>query len=488
MTEIIPESITPPERSGMAQVASLSWPASLTMLNTTIVKFVDGYMVSHVGHTAFGAQYAASMLAFGPEALALGLLMVVNTFVSQNFGAGRGRRAGLYAWACLAVAVGFATIMLPMFFLAGPIFDTLNHAPVLRGMELVYFRYMVIAAFVTLPARVFEQFFFGIHRSGIVLAVSLLANAVNILMNYVLIFGKLGMPAMGLEGAAIGSLSAWTVQLAVLAVLFLRRPMRRRFGTHMIRRFRWSRCRELIRVGWPAGVQLCSEILCWALFATFLVGTYFGSEHLAATTVAMRYVGLSFMPAVGIGLATTAIVGKCIGQGRPDLARRRAHKALMIALIYMGACGLVFWLFRYPMVRFLLANTPSGTGAEDANAVIEIAARIMLCAAAFQLFDAVGIVYVGALRGAGDTHWPMITTVVASWSITVGGGLMMVHLLPQLTSVGPWIAVSAYVVVLGLCMAWRFESGVWRKIDLLGPRKRDARAAGVGRGIQGEKL
>lgn len=466
MADLIPDGER--QKSSMAHVASVTWPASLTMLNATIIKFVDGYMVSHVGHAEFGAQYAAGMLAFGPESFALGLLLVVNTFVSQSFGAGRRALAGLYTWAGLTIALAFAALLLPLAGLAGPIFSAVNHAPALQGLEVMYFRYMIFGIFLTLPARVLEQFFFGVHRSGIVLAVSLLANAFNILANYALIFGNFGMPAMGLEGAAIGSLAAWGLQLAVLGAAFLARPMRKQFATHRLGLLRWRRCRELISVGWPAGVQFCNEIVCWGLFATVLVGTYFGQLHLAATTVAMRYVSLSFMPAVGIGVAATATVGKCIGQGRADLAHKRTHSALIIAIVYMGLCGLAFWVFRYPMVRFLLANIPNSTGQQDIEAVVEIAANIMLCAAAFQLLDAVGIVYVGALRGAGDTRGPMVTTIVLSWTIIIGGGFLAVNFLPHLTSIGPWLAASAYVVVLGIFMACRFESGRWRKINLLG--------------------
>jgi len=471
MTDLIPDIEQPPPQSGMAQVASVSWPASLTMLSTTIIKFVDGYMVSHVGHVEFSAQYAAGMLAFAPEAFALGLLTVVNTFVSQNFGAGRNRRAGLYTWAGMAVALGFALLMLPLAGLAGPIFAAMKHTPALQAQEAMYFRYMIVGALLTLPSRVLEQFLFGIHRSKIVLTVAVLANVVNIGANYALIFGKWGMPRMGLEGAAIGSLAAWALQLAVLLVVFLAGPMRRKFGTHAIRSLRWRQCRDLIRVGWPAGVQLCNDILCWGLFTTVLVGRYFGEAHMAATTVAMRYVGLSFMPAVGIGVATTAIVGKCIGEGKPDEARKRTHSGLVIAAAYMGACGLAFWLLRYPMVRFLLANIP-GEAVTDLEGTIEIAANIMLCAAAFQLLDAVGIVYVGALRGAGDTYWAMVTTIIVSWTVIIGGGWLLVVYVPQLTSIGPWIAASLYVMILGILMAHRFESGAWRKINLLGKTAR----------------
>ncbi len=165
--------------SGFKQVLLLSWPASLTMLNTTVIKFVDGGMVSHIEHNPFSAQYAAGMLAFAPEAFALGMLTVVNTFVSQNFGAGRNRRAGQYTWAGMLLAVSFATLMLPLIMLAGPIFAALKHGPELQSLETMYFRYMIIAAYLTLPARVLEQFFFGVHRSAIVLKVSLIANGFN---------------------------------------------------------------------------------------------------------------------------------------------------------------------------------------------------------------------------------------------------------------------------------------------------------------------
>ena len=112
----------------------------------------------------------------------------------------------------------------------------------------------------------------------------------------------------------------------------------------------------------------------------------------------------------------------------------------------------------------------SAAGADLVNRTVDIGGYIMICAAVFQLFDAVGIVFIGALRGAGDTLWPMVATVALSWGLTVGGGVVAVYCWPQIKSIGPWITASLYVVVLGILMAWRFESGQWRRIDLLGLR------------------
>jgi MATE family multidrug resistance protein len=456
------------EGLGFGEVLRLSWPASLTMLNTTLLKFVDGLMVSFVGPAPFSAQFMGGMFAFVPESFAMGILTVVNTYVSQNLGAGRLKQTGLYAWAGLAIAVAFACLIAPLALVAGPLFALFGHAPDVTALETMYFRYMILSVLVTLPSRVLEQFFFGIHRPRIVLVASALANGFNVLANYVLIFGKAGFPAMGLEGAAIGSVVSWVLQFALLLGVFLAPSLRLKYATGLFRALRLRHCLDLFRIGWPAGVQLCNDIASWSLFSAALIGPM-GTEHMAASTAAMRYMGISFMPAVGIGVAATAIVGRCIGQQRPDLARRRTHAAVVAAMIYMSLCGALFYLFRHDLVRFFVHVSPEQH--LDPAVIVDIGVKILICAAVFQLFDAVGIVYVGALRGTGDTHWPMRVTIVLSWGCVLGGGAAAVRFLPQLDSLGPWLAASLYVVVLGAVMAWRFEAGAWRKIDLLGRRE-----------------
>ena len=443
--------------AGFTEVLRMAWPASIAMLGTTIIKFIDGLMVSKVGAAPFSAQFLAGMSAFVPEAMILGLLTVVNTYVSQNVGAGRFKRAGQYAWAGMAVAFGAAVLISTLWFFSDAIFGSIGHDE--WELESMYFKYMIVSVLVTLPTRVLEQFFFGVHRPRTVLFASVAANALNIGINYVLIFGKLGMPAMGLQGAAIGSVIAWAVQFLILLSIFLSPALHRKFATRMVKATRWRHCKDILRVGWPAGVQLCNDMLSWSVCVAVLAGS-FGVAHRAATTIAMRYIGLAFMPAVGIGIATTALVGRYIGLRQPDIARKRAHQGIISAMIWMGMCGAMFWAFRYPMAR-LFATT------DQADEIVRIGAGIMICAAVFQLSDAVSIVYIGALRGSGDTKWPMFVSLGLSWSIIVGGGFAAVSLLPQLESLGPWIAASIYVIVMGATMAWRFESGAWRKIDLL---------------------
>jgi MATE family multidrug resistance protein len=176
---------------------------------------------------------------------------------------------------------------------------------------------------------------------------------------------------------------------------------------------------------------------------------------------------LSFMPAVGFSVAVTSLVGRYIGAGQPDVAMARARLGLRLAMGYMTACAVVFFVFRHPLIGFFVAGRD--VPPEQAATIVAIGGKLMICAAVFQTMDAIGIIYTGALRGAGDTVWPGVATMILSWVILVAGGWVMVVLFPGLESVGPWIAAAVYVIVYGFFMWWRFESGRWRSISLVTP-------------------
>ena len=455
--------------SGLGEVLRMSGPASVSMLGRTLTQFVDGWMVARLGVVTISAQGMGGLLAFVPESFSIGALGVVNTFVSQNLGAGRPKRCGQYVWAGLAIVVLLSATICPLAIFARPIFAAIGHESEVQRLEVVYFRYMILAVPITMSIRVLEAFFYGLHRPSIVFAVSIIANAFNVGGNYVLIFGKFGFPAMGLRGAATASVASWCLQLTILLIVFLLPATNRRYGTWHVRAVRRKQCLEILRIGWPAGLRFMADLLTWMFVNAILIGR-FGTAHLGASMIAVRYMTLSFMPTVGIGIATTALVGRHIGRGRPDLARRRAHTAMRVAMVYMGLCAIAFLVWREDMIRWFTTISPGMAEEVDPELVVRIGGRIMVCAAIFQLFDALGIVFSGALRGAGDTLWPMLVTIALSVVVMVGGGVAMVVFFPQLESIGPYIAATAYVIVLGILMAWRFESGAWRKIDLLGRR------------------
>ena len=455
-------------RWGFGEVLRLSAPASAGMLSRTITQFVDSLMVSRLGPAVFAGQSIGGLIAFIPESFALGVIGVVNTFVSQNGGAGRNARCGQYTWAGLALVAVYMAFVLPLAGLGQQIFSLVGHDPLVQPMEALYFRYMILAMPITLAIKVLEGFFYGIHRPSIVFVAAFIANALNALGDYALIFGKFGFPQMGLKGAAIATLCCWAIQLAILATVFLMPSMHQRYKTRRPRDARLWQCKDIMRIGWPAGLSFAMDVITWSVFTVILIGA-FGTVHLAAANAAGRYMHLSFMPAIGISIAVTALVGKYVGKGRPDVAIMRTKAAAVVAVVYMGACGVAFLLLRHTLIRvFVNADPGMATDGIDPSDIVTYGGRMMICAAVFQMFDAIGIVYSGALRGAGDTRWPMVISVSLAFVMLVGGGSIMVKFLPQLTSLGPYMAATAYVMVFGLAMLRRFRSGKWQEIDLLG--------------------
>ncbi len=471
-------------QSPLREVWTIAWPTVVAMTSYTVMQFVDKMMVGWVGPTELAAQTSGNIWSFSLLSFALGIVTVVNTYVSQHLGAGTPRNGPKYAWAafwlglaiwlCFLVPYAFA---LPWVF--GDLLPRISPSAAEKSAELLrmetgFAQIMVLGSIFLLIGRGINQFFFGLHRPHIVTVAAISGNLVNIVLDFVLIFGEKGLPQfglpgipgiapMGIYGAAIATLCGSAVEMSIPLCLFLGPKLHKELGTRDVWRPRLETIKDLLKIGWPAAVQWGNELICWAIFMTILVGS-FGEDHLAACAIAFGYMSLSFMPAVGFSVATNSLVGKYIGAGQPDVAVARAKLTLKLAMWYMTFWALVFFIFRRPLVELFI-----GGDVEPARVarIIDIGGRLMICAAVFQTIDAFGIVYTGALRGAGDTVWPGVMTMIYSWVLIVGGGYAMVHFFPQIESVGPWMASATYVIVYGVTMWLRFATGRWRSIDLL---------------------
>jgi MATE family multidrug resistance protein len=450
----------------MVELLRIAAPTVATMTSYTLMQFVDKLLVSRIGPEPIyvGAQGNGGLAAFVPIALAMGTLTVINTFVSQNMGAGRPERGPAYAWNGLWLAWAFWLIVLvPYAILLPRIFHAAGIAPDQAGLATVYGQILLVGAGLTMSTRAIAQFFYGMHRAGVVLVAGLVANILNVAISYALIFGAWGFPKLGMAGSAWGTVIATLVELAIPMALFLGPAYQRRFRTRAGWRPSRVHIRDLLRIGWPAGLMFGNEMICWSYFMVHLVSG-FGPHHATAGWIAHQYMSMSFMPAVGISVACTAMVGKYQGMRRPDLAAARAWLCLRVAMIYMGLCGAAFLLFRQPLTRlFIDRDTPPEAAAE----LVRLGSVFLIATATFQLFDAIAMTISGALRGAGDTVVPGVLTVALSWVLIVGGGEFMVRVYPHLGSLGPWVAASAYIVILSLALTGRFLTGRWKEIRLV---------------------
>jgi len=434
----------------------LAGPMVVTTISFTIMQFVDRFMVSRLGTTALAAILPAGIVSFVPAGFAIGAMTGVTTFVSQSLGRGRLRDCSNYCWQAIYAGLAYCSAVAVAAWPAAPwIFKAMGHMPDVVEMEVVYLRIILFAQIAAVFVWASSQFFMGVHRPIIAMYAALVAQVVNIGANYVLIFGKLGLPAMGIAGAAWGTFIGVVAGAAIRMTLFLNGDISRRFHCRRTMRVDLTKMLDLLKVGLPVGFELMTNVAFWGVILYSLVAM-FGKENMAATSAVLACTDLSIMPVVGVTIALTAAVGRSIGQQRKDFAVRQTAVCLKIAMTYMGIVAVIFLLFRHELMGFWSSN----------ERVIELGSDIMICAAVYQLFYAARITYSGALRGAGDTIWLAAVSGVGSLVVLGLGGLMITRIMPNLGAIGPWIAATISIMIVGSANALRFRSKRWMRIDL----------------------
>ncbi len=444
-------------RAEIRNVIAMSIPVVVAMTSRAVMDIVDFMMITALElPEAQAAILPAQIVMWSFIIFGMGVVMMVNTFASQCMGRGDYVAAGSYAWQGLYIAAGFGLIGLALRPMLPSVVGMIGHAAHVQALEIAYTQVALFTVAPTIAAYGLGWFFVGIHRPRVTMWSAIEANVVNIVVSYVLIFGHLGFEPLGIAGAAWGTLAAVSYRTVRLAVVLVSPSINARFASRSTWRPSWRRLGDLARVGTPFGLQTFCEVVVWAIFVNVLVGRTFGTIHLIATNTAWQYMRIAFLPAMGVGQALTALVGRSIGAGDPDRAVREVRYAVMTTLAYMGALSLLYALKARDLIG-LFSNEPE---------VMAIGATIMLCAAVFQLFDAIGITYSAALRGAGDTFVPSLFYIVSHWVIIVGGGWLIAAAFPELGSLGPWLAASGLIIVTGLFLWWRWHSRAWMKIDL----------------------
>ena len=444
------------DETSLKYMLKLAAPMVVTTISFTIMQFVDRFMVSRLGTDALAAILPAGFVSFLPSGFAIGAMASLNTFVSQSLGRGNKKDCSNYFWQAIYMGFAYFVVVVVIMWPAAPwIFEMMGQPAGVAEMEVIYFRIMLYAHVLAVINWSGNQFFMGIHRPIITMCASLCGQVVNVAANYVLIFGKLGFPPMGIAGAGWGTFIGIAVAAGVNTVAFLSDKINADFQSRRTVNINLGKMYDLLKVGLPAGLGLTVNVAFWGMILVGLVGR-FGTEALAATSAALSYTSISVMPVVGIGTALSAAVGKTIGRGRKNVATKQTGVCLRVALVYMGLVGICFFVFRNALMSFWSSD----------DEVIKVGVNILICAAVYQVFHAARIIYGGSLRGAGDTVWLAIVSTVGAVVILGLGGLLVVTLFDNLEALGPWIVATISIIAVGLANRWRFKSNRWMQIDL----------------------
>ena len=438
------------------KVLKLVWPLALGMANNALMQFTDRVFLARESTASLEAVLPASVLAFLFVGFFQSITAYSGTFVAQYHGAGdadgcaRSCRAGLL----LSLASGLVLVLfIP---LGRLICDWGGHSPHVLSREKIYYTIVMAGGFFTCAAMAVQSFFTGLGRTRLVFWVNILGNAANILLDYLLIFGCGPIPASGIVGAAIATVTAQGLQFAVLAVLAW--P-----SLSSVRRGPWPEARNLLwrilRFGAPAGVYSVLNILSFTVFV-FLTGRV-GDMACAVSTAVLSVNYLLYAPVEGFSVGVGTLVGQCQGAGDPDGAAQAARRTLLLAELYITVASLSVLAFYRPILSLFVADAT----AFDPAAFYSLGLVLFVLMVAWQCFDCADVVLSGALKGAGDTHFVMFWMLFCAFGFWMPLLFLVYWLHPTMPAL--WSTMIAYVALICIGTWIRWRHGPWRTIKLV---------------------
>ncbi len=441
-------------------ILTLAGPLMVNAAIQAALNLTDTWFVGRISTTAVTAMASIYWVVLCAILLLGGIGMAVQTFAAQAYGSGRRARAAQAGWS--GVYAGLLTI--PLFAAIGCLGSPLLHAlqvdPEVRDLALAYWwPRLAVGGPLALLVWSLTAFFNGIGRTRISLVVAAAVAIANVLFNQWFIFGLHG----GIAGSAWGTVAAEVVGLVFALSSFLGEPMRRVY--HTGRTWRRPMLRRQFVDGLPMGLSTTADLVGLALFQLMLVTA--SNTAGAATQIVMMLTSVAYMPAIGIGLAGTTLVGQSIGRGELLWARRIGNWIILACALYMGAIGLLLGVAGPWLLPWFV-----NAGEASAAAVVQLGIPVLWLAAAYQTFDGMNIGASFCLRGASDVRVPALIVAGLSWLFFVPTAYLTVfaagqgwfHSLPGLGygAIGGWVVSVAYVVMLGSSLTLRWRSGAWR--------------------------
>jgi multidrug resistance protein, MATE family len=450
----MPEPAPP---GGPRELLRLALPLILSSSFMTLQITIDRIMLSHFSSLAVAAAMPAALLYWTLLAIPQNTANYATTFVAQYIGAGRPERVGPAIWQALYFAVVAGIVFLGFVPLAPWLMSLGGHATEVQELEIAYFQYLCWAALPATLVAALNSFFAGRGDSWTVLLVDVVGLAVNICLVVILIPGRYGFPAMGIRGPGVATIVGSSCSALVALALFLRRRHAVVYQTLAGWRLDPELFRRLMRFGLPNGCQWMLEGLAFTVFL-FLVGRL-GKVDLAATNIAFSINFVAVIPMLGMGQAVMILVGRRLGEDRPDLAERSAWTGFRTAWLYMGSVALLYVLT--PSLFLVLFRN------EDAEwpAIAAIVPPLLRFVALYSLFDSMTIVFSFALRGAGDTRFVTLVSLTLAWPVMVLPTWAVWYFDRGLN--WAWAAATSYVIAQAVVFLARFRQGRWRSMRVI---------------------
>ena len=446
------------ERPRLGDVMGMAFPMVVSQASETVNLFVDRIFLSKLGKLYLAGSLSGGISSFTLMSIFIGTVGYINAIVAQNDGAGKKRNCAratiqglylsLFSWPVLVLFIPFA----------GMFQGWLGNSPEQSRISMEYFRVLIYGSVFNISRFALGGFFIGLGKTRIVMLANIAGMLVNVPMNWILIFGKFGLPALGITGAAIGTVAGiFTINVILLAV-YLSPVYRREYHTGSELGFHRPLAVTLLKFGSPAGIEFFLNLAAFNFFIHFMHS--YGPDTAAAFTITINYDLVAFIPLLGLSSAVSALVGRYVGGKQIENAGKVTFMTLFLGWSYSSIVILLFVFGAEGLVTVFTRNLENGS-----VTVLPLARVMLRLAAIYILADSTQIIISGALRGAGDTRFVMWLSVILHW--VFAAAIWYFIKIKEIPPIMAWVTFIVFVLVLGVFIVWRYTAGRWRKMSLV---------------------
>ena len=444
---------------GIGEMLTLALPMITATACDGIMTFTDRFFLANISPELMNAAMAGGVMVQTLMFFFIGLIGYSTAMVAQYLGAGRKGMCSVVAFQAIVIsilAVPFIMMLKPV----GIFFINNGHIPIEQsGFQIVYYSILINGVILSLVRNALSCYFSGIGRTNVVMIATLVALVVNILLDYILIFGHFGFPALGIRGAAYATLSGSFFSVVIMLVAYFSRWNMIRYSVEKSFRINFQVIKQMLWYGFPAGLEFFLNFMAFSMMIMIFHSQ--GNIVATASTIMFNWDLISYIPLMGIEIAVTSLAGRYIGAGKPDIAHRSAKSAIFIGIFYSLVVFVFFVFFPEQLVRVFSADVKDVVFEQS----VPLAVTMIRLASLYVFAQAIMVALIGTLRGAGDTHFTMILSVSANWIL-----VPVLYLIMNVIGLSPAVGWFALVIVfLCFCFALyqRFKKGKWKQLNVI---------------------
>lgn len=427
------------------ETIQLAWPLVLTQVGYIITGMVDNIFLGQIGTTEQAAGILSNNLYVLLLVFAIGMSYATTPLVNAAYEQkDLLKKASLFKNS-LFLNLAVAILLFIVLFFASNLLHHMQQPEDVAAMAVPFFDVLI---FSMIPVSLFftcKQYCEGLSNTKMALIISVIGNLLNIILNYALIYGKLGLPELGYMGSAWASFIARMFMGVSFLIYIFKSPITNEIkSVYSQVKLNWTELRELWKIGFNSAMQFTFEVAAFVI-AGLMAGS-FGKEQIDAHGVALSIAAFTYMFGSGISSAATIRVGIYSAQQNWIDIKNAAYTAIKLVLLVMGSCGIILLIFNHQLPKAFSSEL----------SILNLAASLLIIAAMFQLFDGLQVTIIGVLRGLEDVRWPTAITLVGYWVLALPLAYVLAFTF-KMQTIGIWIALLSSLVFVALCLLWRLN-------------------------------